>query len=162
MNMDPPEHRYNGARSLVMLHEHQLRLFVQTWKRAQAESLGLPVTKDPSYASREALLLHVLGAARGYMVWICEVLDLADPQIDKPPAAEAVGANVDEYVKHLAGKWATPLVGVDEVRFEDTEHKSRWGVLYCVDAMLEHAVMHPIRHEHQLRVLMGEAPTDDR
>jgi hypothetical protein len=34
-------------------------------------------------------------------------------------------------------------------------YPSRWGTEYCIDAMLEHAVMHPIRHEFQLRNLMG-------
>ena len=65
MHITPPEHRYNGARSLVVLHEHHLRSFVKTWKRAQAKSLPLPATEDPSYASRETLLRHVLSAARG-------------------------------------------------------------------------------------------------
>lgn len=161
MYIDPPEHRYRGARSLVVLHDYHLRSFVQIWKRAHAKLISLPESDDPSYDSREALLSHVLSAARGYMVWMCEVLELPDPQIDKPPAAESVAAAVDDYVHHLADRWAGPLVDVDADRFENTEHQSRWGVRYCVDAMLEHAVMHPLRHEHQLHVLMGETPTTD-
>lgn len=39
---------------------------------------------------------------------------------------------------------------------ETPEYPSRWKTLYCVDAMLEHAVMHPIRHAFQLEELMGE------
>jgi hypothetical protein len=34
---------------------------------------------------------------------------------------------------------------------------SRWNVHYCIDAMLEHAVMHPIRHTFQLQELLAKA-----
>ena len=37
----------------------------------------------------------------------------------------------------------------------DEEHLSRWKVTYCIDGMLEHAVMHPIRHRVQLEALLG-------
>jgi hypothetical protein len=39
--------------------------------------------------------------------------------------------------------------------FSKPVYSSRWGVNYCVDAMLEHAVMHPERHRFQLLELMG-------
>jgi hypothetical protein len=51
--------------------------------------------------------------------------------------------------------WATPLAQVDADRFERPEYESRWGTRYCIDAMLEHAVMHPIRHAFQLQSLMS-------
>ena len=38
--------------------------------------------------------------------------------------------------------------------FMDKTYTSRWKVEYCIDAMLEHAVMHPIRHEFQLSNLL--------
>jgi hypothetical protein len=40
-------------------------------------------------------------------------------------------------------------------RFEDREHLSAWKELFTIDSMLEHAVMHPVRHEFQLLKLMG-------
>jgi hypothetical protein len=39
-------------------------------------------------------------------------------------------------------------------RLETPEYPSRWQTRYCIDAMLEHAVMHPIRHAFQLEELM--------
>ena len=158
MHLDIPEHRYNGARSMVILHSHHLRQFLQTWKQAKEMSLPLPDTKDPDYASLDALLLHVLRAARGYMVWMCEVLSLLDPQIDPAPDIARIPLAADDYVDHLALRWARPLAEVPEARFEDREYASRWKTRYCVDAMLEHAVMHPIRHEHQLRILLDGLP----
>ena len=48
----------------------------------------------------------------------------------------------------------TPLVEVPEDRFGEG-FEARWGGIYLIDAMMEHAVMHPIRHTFQLRELMS-------
>ena len=52
--------------------------------------VGLPQTHDPAYASLDTLLRHVLGAARGYMTVMCEVLELPDPEIRATPDAAAL------------------------------------------------------------------------
>ena len=40
--------------------------------------------------------------------------------------------------------------------FPDKESVTRWGSPYSINAMLEHAVMHPIRHRFQLENLLRE------
>ena len=71
-----PKHVSAGARALVILHERRLRSFVEVWRQAKAADLKLPVTDDSDYESLETLLVHVVRAARGYMVWMCESLEL--------------------------------------------------------------------------------------
>jgi uncharacterized damage-inducible protein DinB len=115
----------------------------------------LPAGDDPNYASLEALLRHVLRAARGYMVWICEMLELPDPQIRSTPQAGEIEAEAESYLEHLLEQWRRPLAEVPEERFYSPEYPSRWKVDYCIDAMLEHAVMHPIRHQFQLMELLA-------
>ncbi len=154
MSEELSEYRDRGARALVLLHEVHLRAFVALWKRARAAGLVLPPCADPDYASLESLLRHVLRAARGYMTWICASLELEDPGIAEAPPVAGIGDAADRYVTELLARWRTPLAGVAEERFGAPEHRSRWGVLYCIDAMLEHAVMHPIRHSFQLESLL--------
>jgi hypothetical protein len=67
-------YRSRAVRALVLLHDEHLRKFLMTWKRAKSASVVLPQTDDEAYASLDTLLRHVLGAARGYMTWMCEVL----------------------------------------------------------------------------------------
>jgi hypothetical protein len=90
------------------------------------------------------------------MVWMCKHLNLPDPQIDEAPQSEIIVENAEKYINHLLEKWETPLSDVLPELFEDKVYKSNWGVDYCIDAMLEHAVMHPIRHEIQLKNLIAE------
>jgi hypothetical protein len=150
------EYKYGGARAMVELHERHLRSFVETWKRATKQNAKLPKTDDKDYESMELLLRHVLGAARMYMVWMCDKLELPDPGIEPAPEVGRIEDRVAEHMNHLLEKWRSPLKEVAEELFYDPAHKSRWDVDYCIDAMLEHAVMHPIRHEYQLKKLLGE------
>ncbi len=152
-------YRSRAVRALVLLHEEHLRHFLVIWKQARDTPVVLPKTDDPAYASLETLLRHVLGAARGYMTWMCEVLKLADPQIRVPPEAAVLSAEGDGYLEHVLERWRTPLKDLEDELLETPEYPSRWQTRYCIDAMLEHAVMHPIRHAFQLEELMRKSNT---
>jgi len=149
-------YKYGGARALVQLHERHLRALLATWKEAKAANISLPKTSDEDYASLDALLLHNLAAARGYMTWMCEQLDLVDPEINEAPALEVIEAEADRYLEHVLERWRMPLADVEGKRFYCPAYTSRWGSEYCIDGMLEHAVMHPVRHEFQLRNLLDK------
>jgi hypothetical protein len=147
-------YRSRAVRALVLLHDEHVRRFLIVWKQARASSVVLPTSEDPAYASLETLLRHVLSAARGYMIWMCEVLELTDPQIRMAPAATDLAADADSYMEHVLAQWRAPLLDVGDDRLESPEYPSRWQTRYCIDAMLEHAVMHPVRHAFQLEELM--------
>ncbi len=59
--------------------------------------------------------------------------------------------------------WSTSWSGggirlreVPNEKLETPEYPSRWQTRYCIDSMLEHAVMHPIRHAFQLDELLKD------
>lgn len=155
MTEELSNYKYRGARAMVLLHEKQMRECLETWKKAKDLNISLPATEDADYQSLETLMVHILRAARGYMVWMCKQLELPDPEINPAPAPEKVEAEADSYLNHVLECWRSPLAELEEARF-NKEYKSNWGVIYCIDAMLEHAVMHPIRHKFQLEELMAK------
>jgi hypothetical protein len=149
-------YKYNGARALVILHDKHMRQCLEVWKQAKATNLKLPQTDDPSYESLENLLQHILWAARAYMVWMCEVLGLPDPEIKPVPDVDKVETEAASYLEHVLERWRLPLVNVGFEKFESQTYAANWGTLFfCVDSMLEHAVMHPIRHGFQLENLIA-------
>jgi hypothetical protein len=77
------------------------------------------------------------------LTWICEQLQLPDPGLEKNPNPDVLTA------------WEKPLRELTEEQADSKVYTSRWGTAYCIDAMLEHAVMHPIRHSRQLEELMA-------
>lgn len=149
------KYKYNGARSMVLLHEQYLKSLLRTWKEAKRINLTLPVTEDEDYQSLDTLLQHILRSARGYMIWMCEKLNLPDPAINTVPDSQVIENEADKYLEHLLEKWRQPLAEISEEKFYSPTYFSRWGPEYCIDAMLEHAVMHPIRHEFQIKKLIS-------
>jgi hypothetical protein len=147
--MELLNYKFRGARSLVLLHEFHLPSFYNTWKQAKEEGIKLPETDNPDYESMQTLLVHVLGWAGNYMRWICKNLNLSDPEISTVPSKEEVEEKAEDYIKHLLERWRIPLADLEwekfELVFEDR----------TILAMMEHAVMHPIRHEFQLKELMS-------
>lgn len=147
---DLPDYGYAGARALVALHDRHLRSCTGIWEQALAAGVSMPETEDPDYASIEAVGVHVLACARHYMEWCCEMLELPDPGIEAPPTPETIATSGRDYLEHVLERWRTPLAKPLPEAFEAKDHRSRWGRLYSIDAMLEHAVMHPIRHQFQM------------
>jgi hypothetical protein len=147
-------YRYRGARALVLLHERELRGFVATWRRAVAWGVRLPATDDPDCASANAMARHVLSAAGRYMIWLTQKLGLPDPGIAAAPPVEEIEAAADGYLEHVLERWREPLRDVPDERFVES-HVSNWGEDFTLESMLEHAVVHPMRHALQLEELMG-------
>lgn len=147
-------YKCRSAEVAVLLHDFHLRKFVITWKNAIKAGAPLPETDDSTYISYDTLLKHVFRWAREYMVWMCDNLGLPDPGINEVPNVEKIESEADEYLEHLLDRWKTPLPGVQAERFYSPLFTAPWKIDYCIDAMLEHAVMHPIRHRFQLLKLM--------
>jgi hypothetical protein len=94
-------YRSRAVRAMVLLHEEHLRRFVQTWRLALANSVTLPPTDDPAYASLNTLGRHVLSAAGGYLIWISEVLALPNPEVQAAPDAVAIVNDADDYLEPI-------------------------------------------------------------
>ena len=152
--MKYPTYKHRGARALVMLHEHHLHEFIDIWRDAKAVDLDIVEKGNSQYESLESVLRHVLSSAGNYMKWICQELELPDPEIRRAPDVDVIEEEAEDYIEHLIERWSTPLADIPEKSFYHPTHTSRWKVEYCIDAMMEHAVMHPIRHTFQFEELM--------
>ncbi len=145
---------YRGARVLVLLHERELRSCLGVWRRAKEAGVVLPQTDDPNYASLSTLLLHILRCPRSYRMWMTEKLGLPDPGIEQAPPVERIEQDADRFLAHVLERWRLPLARVQEKRFDEV-YTSKWGIDTSIESMLEHAVVHPMRHTAQLEELMG-------
>ncbi len=149
-----PEFRYGGARVLTIMYEQELLRFVDTWKKAKAAGVTLPSINNPDYKNIEELLYHVVFRARDNMVWICQNLELPDPQLEPVPDAAELAGQVDDYLGRLSLQMRTPLKDEPGRSFYFKTYTSAWRTDYCIDAMLEHMVIHPMRHRFQLEQLL--------
>lgn len=115
-------------------------------------------TKDEDCRSIETIMNHVLRAGHGYVRLIRTALAM-----DVPAAAEYSIAKSD--LNHELDRMVGAAVAIFEERPGTTDEEitellinSRWGVVYNIDQMLEHAIVHVLRHRRQIEkfVLMLE------
>lgn len=147
-----------GVRALVLLQMNEMDQLFKVWKVAKRQGVKLPATRDPAYQSMDQLMRHPLRSCRGYLTWLCDVLGRADPKVPDPPEAEKVAAQGAAYLKVLAKAWEKHMASMPtKGLYSVTVHTSRWGAPMTVEAMLEHAVAHPMRHRFQLEELIAKA-----
>ena len=146
-----------GVRALVQLQMDEMSQLFAVWKRAKRVGVKLPATRDPAYASLDLLMRHPLRSCRGYLTWLCEVLGRPDPGVPDPPAAERVSTEGAAYLKVLAKAWEKHMAWMpSKVLDSFSLYTSRWGAPMTVEAMFEHAAVHPMRHRFQLVELIAK------
>lgn len=140
-----------GVRALVQLQMDEMERLFAVWKKAKRLGVKLPATRDPAYQSIDLLMRHPLRSCRGYLTWLCEVLGRPEARVPDPPEAENVGSQGAAYLKVLAKAWGKHVAWMStKSLYSDKVHTTRWGAPMTVEAMLEHAVVHPMRHRFQL------------
>lgn len=151
------EFRSRAVLSLVELHEREMRSFLQVWKRFVAAGLPMPEARgDENYKSPETLAGHVLTAARSYLTRIGEWMGrpVTDGNVSQDP--HEIVAHLSENADNVLAAYRRHLGEVSDQELEPQVHRTRWGELYSVEMLLEHAVVHPMRHRIQLeRILEG-------
>lgn len=144
-----------GVLALVRLHETEMRRFLEVWREAYQAEIVLPASEDPDYAGLTHLLRHILRASRGYLTWVCSVLGRPDPGVPDPPPVEHVTGEGEAFLSLLLASWREHLAWIpNEVVDSNEGFAARWGGTMTIEGMLEHAVVHPMRHSLQLQDLL--------
>jgi len=149
--------RSRAVLSLVELHEREMQSFMQVWRRFVASDLAMPEAHgDASYENRERLAGHVLMAARGYLTRIGEWVGRPVSDVDAGQDPYEIVGRAAEFLDDVLAAYRRHLAEISPEEVEPQIHRTRWGELMSVDNLLEHAVVHPMRHRIQLeRILEG-------
>jgi hypothetical protein len=141
----------------VELHEIELRRFLDTWERFRSSSANLPASDDPAYQSPDHLKGHVLRAARNYLTWIGDCVKRPVTDVDLDNDFLSVSAKGRTFMDEVLSGWRRHLAWLEDRELSPEMFTARWGDPYSVEQMLEHAVVHPMRHRIQLERLMAAA-----
>ena len=150
------EFKSRAVQSLVELHDKELRAFVATWRRLVASGKPMPEARgDASYQSAEHLVAHVQGAARSYLLWIRLQLEkpIEDLPLTRDPAV--IVPRLDAFLEETLDGWRRHLAPLEDEQLAPRQYLSRWGEPHTIEQMLEHAVVHPMRHRIQLERILA-------
>ena len=145
------EFQSRAVRSLVELHEREMRSFLEVWKRFVAANLPMPDAHgDSDYENREKLGGHVLMAARGYLVRMTDWVGRPAADLDGSQDPYEIVARATKFADDLLAAYRRHMALITNEELEEYIHHSRQGHLMNVELLMEHAVVHPMRHRIQL------------
>lgn len=114
-------------------------------------------TTDEDCRSYQAIISHVASAGYGYADYIRESFGI-------PPTAPAKRAlshrEVEAHLNSMLEYTAHTLEGRWEMTYEEMGGiviHSSWGVTYDLEQLLEHAIVHILRHRRQIERLLQES-----
>ncbi|MBI2419659.1 MAG: DinB family protein [Ignavibacteriales bacterium] len=110
------------------------------------------VTQDPDCRSIQTIMNHVVRSGYGYANYIRQ--HLGDPWIERKEDYELVSPELasNELSKMFAYMVDT-FTGKTDAIFENPEQniiKVRWGQSYDPEQLIEHAIVHVLRHRRQI------------
>jgi uncharacterized damage-inducible protein DinB len=107
-------------------------------------------TKDEDCRSAQTIMSHVVRAGYGYADYIREQLSIAStrPQpklLSRRESLEQLEAALGYTIQTLEGRWEMSAEEISAIVI-----KSRWGAVYDLEGILEHAIVHVLRHRRQI------------
>ena len=109
-----------------------------------------PDTKDEDCRSVQTIMNHVVRAGYGYSNYIRKEFGINSDnpvyQISNAPEAISHFDRMLEYtVQTLEGKWEMPDEEMNKIKII-----TRWGTTLHMETLLEHAIVHILRHRRQI------------
>ena len=107
-------------------------------------------TDDDDCRSAQTIMSHVVGAAYGYADYIREQFSIASTRprytlLARRETLTQLDAALEYTAETLEGRWE--MSGEEISR---TVINSRWGAVYDLEGLLEHAIVHVLRHRRQI------------
>jgi uncharacterized damage-inducible protein DinB len=113
-------------------------------------------TQDESCRSIQTIVHHVVRAGYGYASYIREAYGADGMRPDVPLGMrlqylERLDAMLAYTDATLEGKWE-----LSDEQIQAIQIRSRWGAMYDLEQLLEHAIVHVLRHRRQIERFLTE------
>ena len=155
------EHEYRPGAIGALMDEYEraareLARVVAGLSDEAFEQLRDAETKDEDCRSIQTILNHVVRSSYGY----ADMIRAATGQASARPAIgpmslgeslEGLEAGLAYTAETLEGRWRMTDDEIMAVRME-----ARWGPVYDLEQLLEHAVLHVMRHRRQIERFLAQ------
>lgn len=134
-----------------------LRRLIERIPAGEYEKVADPDTEDPDCRSLQTIVSHVVGAGYSYAAYLRTEfgMDATRPprglQIEHGDRLQAFDDMLDYTRATLDGRWTMGDQEQQKVRVE-----SRWGSVYDFEQLMEHAIVHILRHRRQIERYLAE------
>ena len=153
LNKSLEEYRPGAIGSLLDEYElaiSQLKEVLENVSEENYTDIADAETQNEDCRSIETIMNHVIRAGRWYVKYIRESLSMETSPVENNKFAKnEIAAELDKVIAETVaifdGNW-------DEINEKMTSVyiDAGWGVRYNIDQMMEHAVVHVLRHRRQI------------
>jgi uncharacterized damage-inducible protein DinB len=155
--MEQRKYRPGGLGTMMDLYENETFDFIAYIRLiSEKDFLMERPNESEDLRSIQMIMRHIVGSAYGYTNRIREAL--GKPIMVLPPRGLV---SRDDAIKSLEGairyteealmdNWTMSDDDIDK-----TSMMSSWGVPYSLEQMLEHAIVHIMRHKRQIKRIIG-------
>jgi uncharacterized damage-inducible protein DinB len=140
----------------------ELRRLVEHLREEEFTKTVDPRTSDENCRSVQTIMSHVVSAGYGYAAYIRDRFSMASERPQKRllsyrESLEEFDGMLKYTTDTLDGRWEMP-----ESAIQGTVIQSRWGVTYDLEQLLEHAIVHVLRHRRQIEKFINSASVTKR
>lgn len=142
-----------SKQALMSIYSRALEDFRKLITRIPDEQFAPPIqdeTRTPRFRSIRDIVDHVVAAAYEYMFLVRDIAGIPLRPIPVPPCLENKAQYADA-IGAIAENTASLLAHVKDVDdYARTFVTASWGTPYNLEQVLEHAIVHVLRHQRQL------------
>ncbi len=146
-------YRKGGVGAMMDEYERaagELKLLLQQTSEENFNRIVDTETKDLDCRSIQTIIGHVVGAGYGYADYIRTAFSIPSARPESVPvlhreAVEKIDAFLAYTAQTLEGKWE-----MTDEEIMGVSMKVRWGPTYDLEQLLEHAIVHILRHRRQV------------
>ena len=110
------------------------------------------VTTNPDCKSIQTVLTHVVSSGYSYAIYIEELKNVSTRKRQKNTRDSAVEYSND--LDHVLAFTAETFSNFEDAELEEFDEakkiKTSWGQYYDIEQMMEHAIVHILRHRRQI------------
>lgn len=113
-------------------------------------------TSDEACRSAQTIMSHVVRAGYGYADYLRQQFSMASTRppnklLSRKESLEQLEAALEYTTRTLEGHWE-----MSDEEIAGIVIQSPWGVVYDMEQMLEHAVVHILRHRRQIEKFISQ------
>ena len=148
-------YRPGAIGALLDIYEQAITDFIKVIEAIPDNALTIitdPQTTDENCKSVQAILSHVVTSGYGYAV---SIYNHAGNKSTRP--VKTFHVTIKEYAEDLTNVFAYTENVFKEIKEDDLDQldnslkiKAEWGQSYDITQMMEHAIIHILRHKRQI------------
>lgn len=109
-------------------------------------------TNNPDCKSIQTILAHIVSSGYSYCIYIRELKNeniIRPGKINRKSVSQYI-KDLDDVLQFTYDTFST-IFDIDLERFDESEKmKTSWKQLYDIEQMMEHAIVHVLRHRRQI------------